>query len=190
MQLDRDKAAGIFIDSLIAHAYQGAVHTIVELLNNVPRGLKNSERWVNLHRWYAQLSQQDQSNVRAIIEEATSSAVFNTLNIFDGTAGTLIRGKYVDLLIRMLVYADSNSWRDESPEIIVDLNPSTSTDSDWASAEKTDTRIRYRCPNDSQDLPSRVQRTGCATELQQQQTRVRDSRGPGPASQPAVPLAT
>lgn len=122
-KLDRSTATDLFIQKLIQHAYQGTVQDTRKLLEQGPGWPSPEKQDIELHRWFIELDAENQKRALQLVEEAASAAIFHTLAIFDGAAGSLIPGKITELLIQLRVYNSVQQARSHSPAISIELNP-------------------------------------------------------------------
>ena len=85
--LDRQQAAALFVDRLIARAYDGAIRIVMTMLENGPPGGRPRDDKVALHRWFQDIDAETKQNIRAIVECTAESAVFGACTILDGVSG-------------------------------------------------------------------------------------------------------
>ncbi len=114
---------------VISHARDGAIHDIIASLEKGPPGRQPPEDKVELHQWFQQLDEQDQSYIHQIITEAVDAVLFSTFVILDGAAGgPPIPEKPSDFALYLQVYDDEEMGLKDSPQIRIRLNPWQGTD--------------------------------------------------------------
>lgn len=129
VNFDRANAVRLFIRTVIQHAYDGVIEDIVSNLENGPPGQKPAQHTVDLHKWYCQLDNQDQQNIKRIIEESVHSAIFAALVILDGDAGGYpITGKLSDFALYLQTYADTNAEEIDTSQMSTKINPWNATE--------------------------------------------------------------
>ena len=73
--LDQNKAAALFIQKLIRHAYHGTIQDTKKLLERGLSWPSPQERLVELHKWFTKLDADGQTQVLQVVEEAASAAI-------------------------------------------------------------------------------------------------------------------
>jgi hypothetical protein len=127
--MDRNRAADVFLQFLIARARDGSIDGIRENLFEGPRGRKPSAVSVARHEWFRTLSVKDQSRVMDIIRESVDSAIFGVLAVLDGVAGgNPVEGVTSDFSLELHIYADEDTRKENAVQVSVRINPSDTTE--------------------------------------------------------------
>jgi len=127
---NRNEAAELFLNLLIARAYDGAIRDVTSILEGGPPGRKPPQDLIRLHQWFQNLDNESRGYVLALIREAVDAAVFGCLVFLDGLAGGYPVEKPSDFALHFQVYEDKRSRKSNSPEVSVRLNPVSTTDED------------------------------------------------------------
>jgi hypothetical protein len=122
---NRQEAAELFLQMLIAVACEGTFRTVARVLVEGADAEVLGPPLSTLHSWYADLSQGDQSMVLDLVREASRSSVFDTLVLLDGrTGGRYREGKVLEFGLYLEVYSQRTyNERDVVPEARIRLNP-------------------------------------------------------------------
>lgn len=72
-----------FVAALVEHVHEPAIDGVISQLRS-PSGRKPPAKTLQLSQWYAQLSEQDQLNLRAVVARSVHSALFGALCAIDG----------------------------------------------------------------------------------------------------------
>jgi hypothetical protein len=127
---DRNEAAELFLNLLIARAYDGAIRDVMSILKGGPPGRKSPQDLVRLNQWFQNLDNESRGYVFALIRESVDAAVFGCLVFLDGLAGSYPGEKPSDFALYFQVYEDKRSRKSNSPKVSVRLNPASTTDED------------------------------------------------------------
>jgi hypothetical protein len=120
---NRVSAIRLFIDKLVRRAYLGTIQDKLSLLSGTDDSALTSDSDKQLRQWFITLSRDQQKYVEQIIEMTAYSAIFQTLTVIDGVAGTLIAGQNTHLSLSLQLYPDDESWHKRSPSVSYELNP-------------------------------------------------------------------
>ncbi len=124
-----EDAARIFLNMLIARAYNGAINAVASVLEKGPPGRRPPEELTRLHDWFESLDTENRKHVQTVIQKSVDSAVFGCLVLLDGmSGGNPIRGKQSDFAVYLQAYEDDDAMRSDSPQNRVRLNPPAISD--------------------------------------------------------------
>jgi hypothetical protein len=127
--MSRGGAADLFLRFVIERARNNVIEGIQEDLNEGPPGRKPSPDAVARHKWFQNLSPEDQSRVSEIIRESVDSAIFGVLVVLDGVSGgNPVEGTTSDFALKLQTYANEDARGENAPEISVRINPSDTTE--------------------------------------------------------------
>jgi hypothetical protein len=76
--------ASQFISALVENVHEAAVADVCAYLESPPR-TRHPHRTAALSEWYGRLSEADQANVQAVIEQAVHATLLRTLCVLDGS---------------------------------------------------------------------------------------------------------
>lgn len=127
--LSPKEAAEVFLNMLIARAYDGAIQGMTSTLEKGPSGRKPPQNLIILHQWFQSLDNRSREHVLAIIRQAVDAAVFGCLVLLDGlTGGNPVREKISDFAVYLQTYQDQDARKANSPQLSVRLNPVYTTE--------------------------------------------------------------
>ena len=119
---NREEAAEVLLEFLVAVGYDGLVAGITSELERGPRGRAPDP--VALHRWYVGLDDHDRAMVLEIVRQAARFSVFNCLTFLDGrTGGRYREGKVLEFALYLDVYREEGYGGDAVPERSIRVNP-------------------------------------------------------------------
>ncbi len=127
--LSPEDAARVFLNMFIARAYDGAINTVVSILEKGPPGRRPPEELTRLHNWFESLDTENREHVQTVIQKSVDSAIFGCLVLLDGmSGGNPIKGKLSDFAVYLQTYKDDNAMKSDLPENRVRLNPPAISD--------------------------------------------------------------
>ena len=125
---NRDRAADLFLRFVIG-ARNNVIEGVHHNLNEGPPGRKPWPDAVVRHRWFRNLSTEDQSRVSEIIRESVDSAIFAVLVTLDGlSGGNPVEGTTSDFALELQTYTNEDARAENAPETSVRINPSDTTE--------------------------------------------------------------
>lgn len=72
-----------FVAALVEQVHEPAIHGVISQLQS-PSGRRPSPKSEQLSQWYARLSEQDRTNLHAVVALSVHSALFGALCAIDG----------------------------------------------------------------------------------------------------------
>jgi hypothetical protein len=127
--MSRDGAADQFLRFVIERARNNVIEGVQENLNDGPPGRTPSPDAVARHRWFRNLSPEDQSRVSDIIRESVDSAIFGVLVVLDGVSGgNPVEGTTSDFALALQTYTNEDARAENAPATSVRINPSDTTE--------------------------------------------------------------
>ncbi len=121
------EAGDLFLNLLLAVAYDRAVDGTVSLLEDGPPGRGPAEDLVSLHRWFQGLSDESRGCAVSVLRETAEAVLFNLLVLLDGLGGYVIKGVVSDFAVYLQSYADEDARKANTAELRVRVNPAHTT---------------------------------------------------------------
>lgn len=121
-------AAELFVNSLIAGAYDGAITGMASILEKGPAGRNPAQDLITLHQWFQGLDNENRELVLTVIRKAIDAALFNCLVFLDGMAGYLVKGEESDFAVYFQTYENRETRKADSPQTSVRVNSTDATE--------------------------------------------------------------
>lgn len=115
--------ARIFLRALILHCRDGVIEDIKADLREGPTGQEPVAEKIALHKWFLQLSEENQEPINYLVSEVVDSTIFSVLALLDGVAGGYPVDKTIsDFALYLQTYANLQSQKLNNSDMAVRIN--------------------------------------------------------------------
>lgn len=122
--LTREEAAQLFVNRLVARAYDGTVQGALIVLDKGPAGGRPLAENVRLHEWYQRSDEETRARIKDLIRYCAHSAVFGCCALLDGvTGGYPIPGSVSNFSLYLKVFATHEDEDRDEPQFSIRISP-------------------------------------------------------------------
>lgn len=122
-------AVKIFLRALMLHCRDGIIEDIKADLGEGPPGQEPSPEKIALHKWFLQLSKENQEHINYLVSEVVDSTIFSVLALLDGVAGGYpVDNTISDFALYLQTYTNLQSQKINDSNMAVRINKPTTFD--------------------------------------------------------------